>query len=142
MDIEICSGTRGVVNIRNRAVITQLCHGVKMNKVSSVIKNCSKLAILGSYTIGNARYSQDWSGGGFLKPWLKSNPFPITVTQLSIFFTHTHVLICIFDQSWLLYWETYLWVVPSGYGVIYVASFMDSVASCCSLLEVHRFSQY
>lgn len=46
----------------------QLCHGVKVNKVSSVIKNCSKLALLGSYTIWNARYSQDWSGGGFLKP--------------------------------------------------------------------------
>ena len=61
-------GTRGVVNLRNRSVITQLCHGVKVNKVSSVIKNCSKLAILGSYTIWNARYSQDWSGGGFLKP--------------------------------------------------------------------------
>ena len=61
-------GTRGVVNTRNRAVLTQLCHGVKVNKVSSVIKNCSKLALLGSYTIWNARYSQDWSGGGFLKP--------------------------------------------------------------------------
>ena len=61
-------GTRGVVNNRNRAVITQLCHGAKVNKVSSVIKNCSKLAILGSYTLWNARYSQDWSGGGFLKP--------------------------------------------------------------------------
>ena len=61
-------GTRGVVNNRNRDVITQLCHGVKVNKVSSFIKNCSMLAILGSYTIWNARYSQDWSGGGFLKP--------------------------------------------------------------------------
>ena len=37
----------------------QLCHGVKVNKVSSVIKNCSELALLGSYTIWNARYSQD-----------------------------------------------------------------------------------
>ena len=61
-------GTRGVVTMRNRAVLTQLCHGMKVNKVSSVIKNCSKLALLGSYTIWNARYSQDWSGGGFLKP--------------------------------------------------------------------------
>ena len=61
-------GTRGVVNARNRIVLTQLCHGLKVNKVSLVIKNCSKLALLGSYTLWNARYSTDWSGGGYLKP--------------------------------------------------------------------------
>lgn len=61
-------GTRGVVNSRNRTVLTQLCHGLKVNKVSCVIKNCSKLALLGSYTLWNARYSSDWSGGGYLKP--------------------------------------------------------------------------
>ena len=61
-------GTRGVVNARNRTVLTQLCHGLKVNKVSCVIKNCSKLALLGSYTLWNARYSTDWSGGGYLKP--------------------------------------------------------------------------
>ena len=61
-------GTRGVVNARNRTVLTQLCHGMKVNKVSCVIKNCSKLALLGSYTLWNARYSTDWSGGGYLKP--------------------------------------------------------------------------
>ena len=61
-------GTRGVVNARNRAVLTQLCHGLKVNKVSCVTKNCSKLALLGSYTIWNARYSTDWTGSGFLEP--------------------------------------------------------------------------
>ena len=61
-------GTRGVVNTRNKAVLTQLCHAVKVTKVSAVIKNCSKLALLGSYSIWNARYSMDWSGGGYLKP--------------------------------------------------------------------------
>ena len=61
-------GTRGVVNNKNKAVITQLCHSVKVNKVSTIIKNCSKLALLGSYTLWNARYSQDWNGGGYLKP--------------------------------------------------------------------------
>ena len=59
LNIPLEIGTRGVVNTRNRAVLTQLCHGVKVNKVSSVIKNCSELALLGSYTIWNARYSQD-----------------------------------------------------------------------------------
>ena len=61
-------GTRGLINARNKSVLTQLCHGFKVGKVSSVIKNCSKLALLGSYTLWNARYSADWNGGGFLKP--------------------------------------------------------------------------
>ena len=61
-------GTRGLINARNKDVLTKLCHGLKVMKVSSVIKNCSKLALLGSYTLWNARYSNDWSGGGFLKP--------------------------------------------------------------------------
>ena len=60
-------GTRGVVNSRNRAVLTELCHWMKVAKVSQVTKNCSKLALLGSYTIWNARHSLDWSSGGYLK---------------------------------------------------------------------------
>ena len=54
-------GTRGVINTRNKAVLTQLCHAMKVTKASAVIKNCSKLALLGSYSI-NARYSMEWSG--------------------------------------------------------------------------------
>ena len=61
-------GTRGLINARNKGVLTKLCHGFKVGKVSSVIKSCSKLALLGSYTLWNARYSADWSGGGYLKP--------------------------------------------------------------------------
>ena len=49
--------TRGLINARNKNVLTKLCHGLRVAKVSSVIKNCSKLALLGSYTIWNARYS-------------------------------------------------------------------------------------
>ena len=49
--------TRGLINARNKNVLTKLCHGLRVTKVSSVIKNCSKLALLGSYTIWNARYS-------------------------------------------------------------------------------------
>ena len=54
-------GTRGVVNTTNKVVLTQLCHAMKVTKASAVIKNCSKLALLGSFSI-NARYSMDWSG--------------------------------------------------------------------------------
>ena len=40
-----------------------------LTKVSDVMKNCSKLAVLGSFSIWNARYSSDWNGGAVLKPW-------------------------------------------------------------------------
>ena len=61
-------GTRGFINGKNKNILTQLCHSLRITKVSSVVKNCSKLALLGSFTIWNARYSSDWSGGAVLKP--------------------------------------------------------------------------
>ena len=48
-------------------------------KVSQVTKNCSKLALFGSYTIWNARHSFDWSSGGYLNPWRANHHhFPIS----------------------------------------------------------------
>ena len=61
-------GTRGLKNHRNKAVITNLYHDMKIKKASNVIKTCSKLALLGSYTLWNARFSNDWTSGGYLKP--------------------------------------------------------------------------
>ena len=61
-------GTRGFINGKNKNILTQLCHSLRITKVSSVVKNCSKLALLGSFTIWNARYSSDWNGGAVLKP--------------------------------------------------------------------------
>ena len=61
-------GTRGMINQRNRAVITNLCQDMGIKKASNVIKTCSKLALLGSYTLWNARFSNDWTSGGYLKP--------------------------------------------------------------------------
>ena len=55
-------GVMGVINGRNRGLITNLCHIMGVRKVTNVTKLCSKLALLGSYTIWNARHSQDWSG--------------------------------------------------------------------------------
>ena len=76
-------GTRGVVNSRNRAVLTELCHWMKVAKVSQVTKTCSKLALLGSYTIWNARHSLDWSSGGYLIPWRANHHhFPHSDTHL------------------------------------------------------------
>ena len=61
-------GTRGFINAKNKSILTQLCHSLRITKVSNVVKNYSKLALLGSFTIWNARYSSDWSGGAVLKP--------------------------------------------------------------------------
>ena len=59
-------GTRGFINLRNKSLLTHLCNIMKVKKVSQVTKMCSKLAVLGSFTIWNARYSADWSSGGYL----------------------------------------------------------------------------
>ena len=61
-------GTRGFINARNKNILTQLCHSLRITKVSKVVKNCSKLAVLGSFSIWKARYSSGWNGGAVLKP--------------------------------------------------------------------------
>ena len=59
-------GTRGFINAKNNYLLTHLCKIMKVKKVSQVTQMCSKLAVLGSYSIWNARHSADWSGGGYL----------------------------------------------------------------------------
>ena len=61
-------GTRGFINARNKNILTQLCHSLRITKVSKVVKNCSKLAVLGSFSIWKASYSFGWNGGAVLKP--------------------------------------------------------------------------
>ena len=61
-------GARGFINTRNKGVISHICKIMNIKKVSQVLKNCSKLALLGSYVIWNARHSQDWTSGQFLTP--------------------------------------------------------------------------
>ena len=68
LNIPLEIGTRGFINAKNKNILTQLCHGLRITKVSNVMKNCSKLAVLGSFSIWNARYSSDWNGGAVLKP--------------------------------------------------------------------------
>ena len=43
---------------------------IAFGKTQQVIKNCSKLVLLASYTIFNARKTEDWSGQAYLKPWI------------------------------------------------------------------------
>jgi hypothetical protein len=61
-------GSRGHITTRNRETLVHLCHTFKIGKFSNVIKNCSKLALLGSYSIFIARSAKDWTGSGYLKP--------------------------------------------------------------------------
>ena len=61
-------GTRGLINAKNKSLLAHLCNIMKVKKVSKVIQSCSKLAVLGSFTIWNARHSADWNGGGYLAP--------------------------------------------------------------------------
>ena len=55
-----------MINAKNKSLLTHLCNIMKVKKVSQVTKMCSKLAVLGSYSIWNARHSPDWSSGGYL----------------------------------------------------------------------------
>jgi hypothetical protein len=66
MPLEV--GSRGHLTSRNRESLIFLCHTFGIRKYQQVLRNCSKLALLGSYAIYLARGASDWSGSGLLKP--------------------------------------------------------------------------
>ena len=66
--IQLEIGVRGFINPRNRGVLVHISKILKVRKIKEVMKKCSKLALLGSFMIWNARHSEDWTSGGFLKP--------------------------------------------------------------------------
>ena len=61
-------GSRGHVTRQNKITLAQLCSVTGVRKAQQVIKNCSKIVLLGSYSIYNSRRSHDWSGQAYLKP--------------------------------------------------------------------------
>ena len=61
-------GSRGHVTRQNRITLSQLCSVTGVKRAQQVIKNCSKIVLLGSYSIYNSRRSHDWSGQAYLKP--------------------------------------------------------------------------
>ena len=79
-------GSRGHVTQTNRNTLVHLCHVTGIKRAQQVIRNCSKLVLLGSYTIFNARTSNDWSEPSFLKPW------SFTTLSLSIHLSKTVTL--------------------------------------------------
>ena len=68
LNIPLEIGTKVFINAKNKNILTQLCHSLRITKVSKVVKNCSKLAVLGSFSIWKASYSSGWNGGAVLKP--------------------------------------------------------------------------
>ena len=61
-------GSRGHITPKNRELLVYLCHTFKVKKFQQVLRNCSKLSLLGSYTIFNARSSPEWANSGYLNP--------------------------------------------------------------------------
>ena len=53
MPLEVCS--RGQITARNRETLLFLCHTFNIRKFQQVIRNCSKLALFGTYAISLAR---------------------------------------------------------------------------------------
>ena len=73
-----------------------------LDQVSQVTETCSKLVLLGSYTIWNVRHSLDWSSGGIwnLIPWRANHHhFPHSVNHFIRFVSvcihyFAHVTLC------------------------------------------------
>ena len=62
-------GSRGHVTRQNKITLGDLCNVTGVRKPQQVIRNCSKIVLLGSYTIYNSRKSHEWSAGqAYLKP--------------------------------------------------------------------------
>jgi hypothetical protein len=68
MNMPLEVGSRGHLTSRNRETLLFLCHTFGIRKHQQILRNCSKLALLGSYAIFLARGAPDWSGSGYLKP--------------------------------------------------------------------------
>ena len=64
--IEVCS--RGHINSRNRSSLTNIFHTCRVKKNQKTVRSLSKLSLLGSYTVYNARRSETWNISSFLKP--------------------------------------------------------------------------
>ena len=61
-------GARGFIDNRNCGTLAFLCHLAGFRRVRQVQQTCSKLAMMGSKAVYNARSSAEWSAGALLKP--------------------------------------------------------------------------
>ena len=68
MNLPFEIGSRGHVTLSNMNTISSICKVTGIKKIQHVIRNCSKLVLLASYFIYNARSCHDWTGQDYLKP--------------------------------------------------------------------------
>ena len=80
-NIQLDIGSRGYITSRNIETLLYLCHTFGIRKFQQVIRNCSKLALLGSYAIYLARNAPDtqplyylytlcYTGGAIVPPFV------------------------------------------------------------------------
>jgi hypothetical protein len=67
-NLPLVVGSSCHINSRNHETLLFICHTFKIRTFQHILKNISKLALLGLYVIFNARSAPDWSGSGYLKP--------------------------------------------------------------------------
>ena len=68
MNLPFEIGSRGHVTLSNKNTLSSICKVTGVKKIQHVIRNCSKLVLLASYYIYNARSCHDWTGQDYLKP--------------------------------------------------------------------------
>ena len=68
MNLPFEIGSRGHVTLSNKNTLSSICKVTGVKKIQHVIRNCSKLVLLASYFIYNARSCHDWTGQDYLKP--------------------------------------------------------------------------
>ena len=68
MNLPFEIGSRGHVTLSNKNTLSSICKVTGIKKIQHVIRNCSKLVLLASYYIYNARSCHDWTGQDYLKP--------------------------------------------------------------------------
>ena len=54
-------------NARNHLVLEDICNLVRIRARKKLIGSLGRIALLGSYRIWLARYSQEWSGGELIR---------------------------------------------------------------------------
>ena len=67
MNLPFEVGCRGVINARNHLVLEDICNLVRIRARKKLIGSLGRIALLGSYRIWLARYSQEWSGGELIR---------------------------------------------------------------------------
>ena len=108
MNLPFEVGCRGVINARNHLVLEDICNLVRIRARKKLIGSLGRIALLGSYRIWLARYSQEWSGGELIR-W--SNNWRRTTTSFSI--SSNHIFSYCDQYPMYLYLQPVAWASKS-----------------------------